>query len=43
MKFCPKGVKIQESKLDFIIFMKQIVDVIITFPVKAILTQWTII
>ena len=31
-----KRVKIKESKLDFIILMKQTVDAIITLPVKAI-------
>ena len=35
-KFCPKRVRIQESKLDFRILMKQTVDAIITLPVKAI-------
>ena len=35
-KFCRKRVKIQESKLGFIILMKQTVNAIITLPVKAI-------
>ena len=35
-KLCPKRVKTQVSKLDFLILMKQTVDAIITLPVKAI-------
>ena len=35
-KFCPKRVTIRETKLDFIILMKQTVDAIITLPVRAI-------